>query len=113
MNFTPTQQEFGQNLWDVALVGVLNPMEWMVTRSYVKYYAATQTVGLTASYLVAGEAGVDKWMKASNDVFRNRTYLSEIPLVGEYVSILPNPIGVGEVLWNSASHLVHELMDVF
>lgn len=113
MDLTRVQREYVEDVWDVAVVGTMNPMDSFMVGTYVKYYAATQAAGLVASYLVDGSEGVDAWMQASNTVFRNRTFLADIPLIGEYVSILPNPVGVAEVITEAVHHFSHVIRDMF
>lgn len=66
-------------------------------------YLAIQVVGTSIGYLLDGEEGVRSWQRASNTIFENRTWLDEVPVVGEFVSMLPNPLGIYEVIEESVT----------
>ncbi len=64
-------------------------------------YVGTQAVGYVASGAIDGRRGIDNWMTASHTMFRNRTVLDDVPVVGTALTIIPNPIGIIEVLFRS------------
>ncbi len=71
-------------------------------------FLAVQATGLGISYALERTFGLDKWMEASNTMFRNRTPLSEIPVIGGFTEIFPNPLGIAEVLWDSGKMIGEE-----
>ncbi len=64
-------------------------------------YVGTQAFGVSLSYIVDEEEGIDNWMAASHTMFRNRTVLDNVPVVGSALTIVPNPVGIIEVLWQA------------
>ncbi len=71
-------------------------------------FLAVQATGLGVSYALERTFGLDKWMEASNTMFRNRTPLENIPVIGGFTEIMPNPLGIVEVLWDSGKMIGEE-----
>lgn len=69
--------------------------------------------GSTASMFVDDKRGLDNWFKASNTMFRNRTFLGNVPVVGSALTLVPNPIGVGEVLFESGKMIGSSSINLF
>jgi len=122
LSWTQTQREYGDQLWDAAVLGGLGAIGWWGSEQLIKLgttkygamgyalaaYAGVQAVGLSAGYLIGGKQGVDDWMRASNTMFRNRTIVDKVPLIGEFMTIIPNPLGVAEVLWEAGKDIGEE-----
>lgn len=60
---------------------------------------SSEAVGLMASYQIDGDRGVDNWKTASNKMYN--WYGLENTGIGAPLNLIPNPIGIGEVLLDS------------
>jgi len=69
--------------------------------------------GSIASMHIDDKRGLDNWFKASDTMFRNRTFLGEVPVLGSALTLVPNPIGVGEVLWESGKKIGRSTINPF
>lgn len=61
---------------------------------------AIEGAGLAGSYAIAGKQGMSDWQIASATMF-DWGPVSHVPVVGGLTSLVPNPIGVGKVLFQS------------
>ncbi len=68
-------------------------------------YVATQAVGYVSAGAIDGKRGIDNWYSASHTMFRNRTILDKVPVVGSALTVIPNPLGIVEVLWDAGVKL--------
>ncbi len=73
----------------------------------------TELFGSLASHAIDKESGLDNWFKASNTMFRNRTFLGKVPVIGSALTLVPNPIGVGEVLFESGKKIGRSTINPF
>ena len=110
-----TEQEYVDNLAQIGLIAGGGLAGWQMKRYLAKHgYSklgiltgavatrlAVEVVGMSAAYAIDGDEGTQSWMRASNTMFSNRTFLDDVPVVGDLVGLLPNPIGVAEVLWDA------------
>lgn len=65
---------------------------------------AIEGVGLAGSYAIAGKQGMKDWQIASATMF-DWGPVSHVPVVGALTSLVPNPIGVGKVLFQSGAKI--------
>lgn len=72
---------------------------------------AVEGAGLGASYAIAGKEGMKDWQRASATMY-DWGYLSHIPIVGQVASLVPNPIGVGKVLFESGKMIGEHTQDM-
>jgi hypothetical protein len=64
-----------------------------------------ELVGSSVSVLIDDKRGLDNWFKASNTMFRNRTPLRHVPILGSALTLAPNPLGVAEVLFDAGKQI--------
>ena len=79
----------------------LTPLQLAAYMAGVK--AASEVVGLMASKHIDPEHGVDNWIKASNTMYN--WYGLENTGYGAPLNLIPNPVGVGELLFESGKLL--------
>jgi len=69
--------------------------------------------GSTASMYIDDKRGLDNWFKASDTMFRNRTVLGSVPVFGSALTLVPNPLGVAEVLFESGQMIGRSTINPF
>ncbi|AXQ65478.1 MAG: hypothetical protein [Circular genetic element sp.] len=67
-----------------------------------------EAAGLSISYLLDGKEGVKNWQVASSKMY-DWGPVEKTPFIGSLVSLLPNPIGVGEVMADTTMIMAHEM----
>lgn len=117
MGLTKTEKEYLDNLAKIGIIAGSGLAGWQLKKSLAKVgwtklgmlgaavglRAGMEVSGLALSYIVDGDEGIDKWMEQSNTIYTNRTFLGDIPIVGDLMTLLPNPLGVVEVLWETGT----------
>jgi hypothetical protein len=61
---------------------------------------AVETVGLGTSYALGGKQGVKDWQIASSRMY-DWGIVGSIPIAGSLIELVPNPLGVAGVLFDS------------
>ena len=67
-------------------------------------------VGLSLSYAINGEEGVEDWMEFSNDVY-DWGWVGDIPVAGSVVELFPNPLALAEKGYETAEMAVTHYYD--
>ena len=71
---------------------------------------AVEAAGLSIAYAINGEEGVDDWMEFSNDVY-DWGFVGDIPIAGGIVELFPNPVALGEKVYETAEMAVSHYYD--
>ena len=67
-------------------------------------------VGLSLSYAINGEEGVEDWMEFSNDVY-DWGWVGDIPVAGSIVELFPNPLALGQKGFETAGMAIGHYYD--
>lgn len=130
------QIQYESNMKEAALFASGSLIAWQANRKLTamgvtKSGIAAVAVGMYFGIALAGEAsshfwgdeGLESWYDFHNRLYTNRTSMDGVPVLGEAMTFLPNPLGVLEVLflpgmmigeeWNAGEQLREDVLSMW